>query len=125
MARTSTGQIPSRAVIPVALVAVLLVAVVVLLRPVAGPPVQSPTPRSIDEAAAERIATGLVLQQGPGTKVLDIAVERYEDHDTFWRLTLHVDIVPPSVDNPPQTIRIYYQVDVDKQTAAPSIFGQG
>ena len=121
---TAAGQMWAKAVIPVAVAAVLLVAAVVLLGPVAGPAVRSRTPPGIDEAAAERIATEVVAKQGPGTQVVDIAVERHEDQGTFWRVTLHADVIPPSWDAA-QPIRIYYQIDVDKQTATPSIFAQG
>ena len=119
MARMPAGQMRSWAVILVAVAAVLLVAVAVLVGR------STPSPPGVSEAAAEHIATEIVAQQAPSTQVLDVAVERYEDHGTFWRVTLHADVIYGSVETPAQPIRIYYQIDVDKQSATPSIFAQG
>lgn len=125
MARTSTGQMRSRAVILVALAAVLLVVVAVLVGR------SQPAPPGVDEATAETIATDFVAHgEASDTQIFAVVVDRYEDHDTFWRVTLHADLaVRTTVGDPPvrsmQPITYYYEVDVDKQTATPSMYGQG
>ena len=119
MAWTSAGQMRSRAVILVSLAAVLLVLVAVLIGR------SPPSPPAISEAAAERIATDSVTQweaSDSDAQVVDVVVERYEDHDTFWRVTLHADL---RVGRDKQPITIYYQIDVDKHSATPSLCAQG
>ena len=124
MARTSRGQMRSSALIVVAVAGVLLVAVAVLLW-------RSPPPApGIDEATAERIATDFVARgEASDTQIFAVVVDRYEDHDTFWRVILHADLaVRTTVGDPPVRsmlpITYHYQVDVDKQTATPTMHDQ-
>ena len=119
MARTSMGHARSRTVILMPLAAILLVAVAVLVgRPTALPP-------AVSEPTAERIATDLVTQweaSDSDAQIVDVVVERYEDHDTFWRVTLHADLL---VGRDKTAITYHYQIDVDKETATPSLYNQG
>ncbi len=106
-------------VILVALAAVLLVAVAVVIGR------SPPSPPRIDEAAAERIATDLVARweaSDSDAQIIDVVVERYEDRDTFWRVAVRADLL---VGLDKTAIAYYYQIDVDKHTAAPSLSGQG
>jgi len=113
------GQMRSRAVILLALAAILLVAGAVLVGR------SSTAPPGISEAAAEEIAITAVTgweTADPDAQLVDVSVDRYEDHDTFWRVSLRADLL---VGQGKQPITYYYQIDVDKQTATPSLFGQG
>ena len=119
MARTSTGQMRSRAVILLTSAAVLLVGVAVLIGR------SPPSPPGISEPAAERIATDAVTRwesADADAQIIDVVVDRYEDHASFWRVTLHADLL---VGRNKQPITYYYQIDVDKQTASPSLYNQG
>ena len=119
MARTSTGQMRSRGVMLVGLAVVLLGALALLIgRSSASPP-------AVSEAAAERIATASVTQweaTDSDAQIVNVVVDRYEDHDTFWRVTLHADLL---VGRDKQPITYHYQIDVDKGTATPSLYNQG
>ena len=119
MRRTSRGQMRSRGVVLVGLAAALLVALALLIgRSPASPP-------AVSEAAAEWIATESVTQweaSDSDAQIVNVVVDRYEDHDTFWRVILHADLL---VGRDKQPITYHYQIDVDKRTATPSLYNQG
>jgi hypothetical protein len=129
-ARGSLG--PRRGALVVAVALLLTAAVfIVLAQSPSAPGTLTPSGARVDQAAATKIATDFVAQGlGSDARLLGVAVERVEDHGSFWRVTLHADAAYPVLVTAPavrtmQSMRFHYQIDVDKRTATPSIYAQG
>ena len=81
----------------------------------------------VDQAAATRIATQYLTQGAPaGATVQNVTVRSVQELSGTWRITIDGQIIVPGANGITGTsTSVHEQIDVDKETGAPSLAAQG